>query len=207
MKFINRWTIGEISANTCVITRHGTFIFTKISIIQKQKSCKSWRHFCTVRAIWNIHRVFPPSVPLETFVDETSRIRQNAEKRWRRKRASLDLFDVWYSAWTTNDGFECYSRGGFAKFDHGSLERGMREAILCGKVSRQMSTLREVRVSPFILTFIFHRSDTFDPRWEIPPSSFQLSFNFVSHFFHVCVKIEEKKKRVLSVYFYRYVYI
>lgn len=100
-----------------------------------------------------------------------------------------------FNVFTTNDGFECYSRGGFAKFDHGSLERGMREAILRGKVSRQMSTLREVRVSPFILTFIFHRSDTFDPRWEIHlPSNFPPSFSPLI-FFHVCVKIEERSAR------------
>lgn len=149
-----------------------------------------------MRAMYEIFTEFSsPTVFLKTFATST-RIRS------RRKDRIHDLFDIGYSMSTRNDGFECYSRGGFAKFE--SLERGMREAILCGKVSRQ--NVNPTRGQGFTLhpDLYLPTSDTFDPQRKIPlsrdslhlPSNFLPLFHLENFHFRVKIKMIDSKRCV-----------
>lgn len=134
------------------------------------------------------------------FSSPTVLFKTSMRIRSRRKDRIHDLFDIGYSMSTRNDGFECYSRGGFAKFE--SLERGMREAILCGKVSRQ--NVNPTRGQGFTLhpDLYLPTSDTFDPQRKIPLSRDSLHLptfflRFVSHFhFRVKIKMIDSKRCV-----------
>lgn len=138
-----------------------TYMIQTIFILQKLlKNSRSWRHFRSKICTYSMYEIYSPSSsPFVLFQN----VRQTIETSRRIRRREDRIHSIFYSMSTTNDGFECYSRGGFAKFEHESLERGMREAIVV-RFRGKMSTLPEVRVSPFILTFIFQPRTLFTPQ-------------------------------------------
>lgn len=147
------------------------YLFHK-NYLKNSRSCRHFRRYARIQCMKYIHGVPLPSSFFKTFVKRSRRVGGLGGEKIEYIRSFIRC-----SMSTTNDGFECYSRGGFAKFEHESLERGMREAIVCGKVSRQ--NVNPTRGQGFTLhpDLYLSTSDTFHPSEEkslqrILPTSF-----------------------------------
>lgn len=137
-------------------TKHGIFISQKLL-----KNSRSWRHFRSKICTYSMYEIYSRSSSPFVLFQNVVRVGGLGGEKIEYIRSFIRC-----STSTTNDGFECYSRGGFAKFEHESLERGMREAIVCGKVSRQ--NVNPTRGQGFTLhpDLYLSTSDTFHPSEE-----------------------------------------
>lgn len=159
------------------------YLFHK-NYLKNSRSCRHFRRYARIQCMKYIHGVPLLSSFFKTFVKRSRRVGGLGGEKIEYIRSFIRC-----SMSTTNDGFECYSRGGFAKFEHESLERGMREAIVCGKVSRQ--NVNPTGGQGFTLhpDLYLSTSDTFHPSEEKSlypkdPSNFLPSFR-LQHFHFV----------------------